>query len=164
MGTNQTTFKVGYNGTPAERMERFTKRAGPDECWEWQGSRSTAGYGHIKVDDRLTPAHRIAFTMAKGPIPPGKIIMHSCDNRRCCNPAHLSIGTKKENAADMLQKGRANKATGLRHHAAKLTPADIDQARALKARGVSLSAIGRQFGVDRTTVRNAITGRTWRSI
>jgi hypothetical protein len=93
--------------------EKFWSRVdirGPDECWEWQGSRSKKGYGFVgsralnKVEKY---AHRFAYRAAKGPIPDGLVMCHKCDNPPCCNPAHLWPGTVAENAQDMVRKGRA---------------------------------------------------------
>jgi hypothetical protein len=46
------------------------------------------------------------YTIVKGSIPKGKVVMHSCDVRLCINPEHLSVGTQKENIQDAIQKGR----------------------------------------------------------
>lgn len=74
-------------------------------CWEWRGSLSK-GYGQIKVNGRPLRAHRMAYEVAKGDIPEGMHILHSCDNPKCCNPAHLRPGTHQENMDDMQARGR----------------------------------------------------------
>jgi hypothetical protein len=71
-------------------------------CQEWQGQRNPDGYGWFK--ERQT--HRLAFERANGPIPPGLLVCHSCDNPPCCNPDHLWLGTVADNTRDMLAKGR----------------------------------------------------------
>jgi hypothetical protein len=84
-----------------------------DECWEWQGRRHTSGYGRLSVGGRggrTEYAHRVSYIVHHGPIPAGtEVIMHACDNPPCCNPAHLSAGTYRENMADMYAKGRRRK-------------------------------------------------------
>lgn len=89
--------------------ERFWTKArvgGPDECWEWTASLKN-GYGQINVDGSIKYAHRISWLLKVGPLPQkGKELLHSCDNRKCINPNHLRIGTRKENILDMRMKGR----------------------------------------------------------
>lgn len=79
-------------------------------CWMWLRSFHNGGYGQqwfgVGQDRRLYLVHRLSFEAFKGPIPAGMLIQHSCDNRWCCNPEHLSLGTDATNARDALLKGR----------------------------------------------------------
>lgn len=105
----------GYPGDSSWR--RFWPKvriAGPDDCWEWQGALAPTGYGNFGVHaKRHLSAHKAAFLLAVGPVPEGRVLMHSCDNRRCCNPAHLSVGTYRDNTQDGIRKGRiSHKPTG----------------------------------------------------
>lgn len=81
---------------------------GPNDCWEWQASISSGGYGHIGDDycGRLLTAHRVAWQIYHGNIPEKMYVLHSCDNTLCVNPAHLFLGTQTDNMHDMVQKGR----------------------------------------------------------
>lgn len=74
----------------------------PDECWEWQGSRTVAGYGRIAN----VYVHRLMYAEHHGEIADGIEIMHTCDNPPCVNPAHLRAGTHRDNMADASAKGR----------------------------------------------------------
>ena len=101
--------------------EKILARAqrGPDECWEWDGCLCPLGYGKVSLDAKMWSAHRLFYTKFKGEIPKGMKILHSCDNRKCVNPAHLSIGTQQDNLEDMRRKGRhwrANATTCRRGH------------------------------------------------
>lgn len=74
-----------------------------DGCWPWTAGYSGPGYGvfHSKG------THRVAYELAYGEIPVGKLICHKCDNPACCRPDHLFVGTHKDNSQDMTKKGRA---------------------------------------------------------
>lgn len=79
----------------------------PDDCWEWLGALASDGYGHMWAFSRLEYAHRISFHLFREPhIPPGALVLHSCDNPPCTNPAHLFLGTNADNARDREAKGR----------------------------------------------------------
>jgi HNH endonuclease len=78
-------------------------------CWLWTGSKSTGrcgGYGNLKFNGKTISAHRLAYILTYGEIPDQQEVCHSCDDRLCCNPAHLFVGTHLENMRDMFKKGR----------------------------------------------------------
>lgn len=85
----------------------------PDACWECVSSirnMQRGGYGSIHVGGRAGKrerAHRVAYMLTYGPIPDGQLVLHSCDNPPCCNPAHLFLGDHSDNARDMAQKRRS---------------------------------------------------------
>lgn len=74
-------------------------------CWEWQGGMHHSGYGCFKQGGRFAYSHRASFEAFKGPAT-GLFICHACDNRRCCYPGHLFLGTHQDNMDDMKAKGR----------------------------------------------------------
>lgn len=75
-------------------------------CSEWDHGVRVREYGGVWSGGQRWLAHRLAWTEANGPIPDGLCVLHSCDNPRCCNVDHLFLGTQKDNAADMVAKGR----------------------------------------------------------
>jgi hypothetical protein len=75
-------------------------------CLEFTGCVNEKGYGLFSVKNRSRLAHRVSWSLLRGDIPAGMALLHSCDNPRCVNIDHLSIGTRAENNADMIRKGR----------------------------------------------------------
>lgn len=92
--------------------DRFWEKVQKTEgCWLWTGTQNGRGYGSIHDGRRETrrtlKAHRVSYELAHGVEVPSTLeVMHSCDNRLCVNPDHLSVGTKADNMRDMSAKGR----------------------------------------------------------
>ena len=73
-------------------------------CWLWEGE-VRGGYGTHRLDNIQRPVHRLAFEEANGQIPNGLHVCHHCDVKLCCNPQHLFLGTARDNARDLYDKG-----------------------------------------------------------
>lgn len=77
------------------------------DCWLWTASLDRTGYGVFALSaGHFARAHRYAYELLVGPIPDGLFLCHRCDVRTCVNPAHMFIGTAKDNTDDMHRKGR----------------------------------------------------------
>lgn len=178
----------------------YAAEAGPDDCWLWGAAVLESGYGVSHLEGKQQRAHRVAWLLTNGPIPPETpFVLHQCDvryppgdvtYRRCCNPAHLRLGTHRENMAEMAAKGRAatgrrsgaytkpesrttGDRNGLRLHPervargerapnASLTWADVDVIRAAHRGGMSQSALGRYFGVTHSNIGDVVRYETWK--
>jgi hypothetical protein len=85
------------------------------DCWEWLGALNNMGYGRFYTYENGRQvkhyAHRYVLQLV-GKFDESLIVLHSCDNPRCVNPAHLSQGTQADNMRDALEKGRMDM-TGL---------------------------------------------------
>ena len=113
-GVNMGRPKSGY--TLLERLLNKVIVNEVTDCWEWQGGKNNIGYGLIRDEKRMRTTHRVSYeehTQTK--IPNHLVTMHSCDNPCCVNPAHLSLGTRKDNMQDMINKGRAKLYGGVGH-------------------------------------------------
>lgn len=130
------------------------------ECWPWLGPRHKKGYGEIAKSEVMPErkAHRVAYTLAKGPIPAGALLMHACDYPPCCNPAHLSPGTGKENTRDCIDKSRR-----ARQPTTKLTADDVLQIRAI-GNTATRKAIGLLFGISGRNVLSILRRESWNHI
>lgn len=132
-------------------------------CWPWVEAVDRHGYGRFRLGNKRTGAHRMAWMLSKGDIPDGMMVCHACDNRRCCNPAHLWIGTHDANMADRDAKSRC--ATLDDHGRAKVSKQLAQEARALYATGkFSQKALGRMFGIKTSAMGSLLRGETWKGV
>jgi hypothetical protein len=108
-----TVLAVPAKGTskpPVERFEAKVDRTG--DCHVWTGGvHHRDGYGHFwggRLNASGNPimerAHRWAWEQEHGPVPPGLLVLHSCDNPRCVRLDHLRLGTVADNSADMIAR------------------------------------------------------------
>jgi|SRR5579859_702881 len=95
-------------------------RQAPNGCWEWTGIRNSYtdlkyAYGHFEFRNQGWIASRFAWLLIYDKIPKNKLVLHKCDNPPCVNPAHLFLGTNKDNSQDAKRKGRLgrNRRTGI---------------------------------------------------
>ena len=167
---------------PAETIERFNsavdRSGGPLACWPWTKGRNLDGYGQIRVRGVQTGAHRLAFVLARGSIAGGMSVLHTCDNRRCCNPAHLYAGTHRDNMIDMVARGRGRPPVGSRHPsrthperlargerngAARITEAIVRDIRRryMPGRRPSQRELAQEYGIAQTLVGMIARGELW---
>lgn len=134
--------------TPQEYIERRTERITETGCWIWTGSiTGSKGYGYAFWRWQRFPAHRLAWTAFRGPIPDNTLVLHHCDIPTCCNPAHLFLGTHHDNMRDMTRKRR--QAVGERHGSAKLTP---EQVLAIRNDRRKIRTIAAEYGIGKSMV------------
>ena len=83
---------------------KVDKSLGEESCWEWTGALSKLEYGMVRYKGKTKSAHQIAFLLSGGQICEGQVIRHKCDNRKCCNPGHLVVGTQLHNVRDRMER------------------------------------------------------------
>ena len=158
----------------ATQLDRFWSKVtigGPDDCWPWHASLRDKGYGQLWWDGQpARKAHRVAFFLVYGYWPENAL--HTCDNRRCCNPAHLYDGAISDNNRDMASRGRHWQQAypslvrrGERHVMAVLTEDDVLEIRRAYAAGEATQyELADRYGVHQYTIWCVVNGRTWRHI
>jgi hypothetical protein len=131
-----------------------------DECWNWLKGTNSTGYGSIKIGGTKFCAHRVAFALANGSsdfsAPKDRrstgFLMHTCDNRSCCNPKHLVSGTYDQNNKDTKAKGRSRAPRGENHPKAALTNAQAAEIRKCLKQGSTRKEMRIRFGVSERIV------------
>lgn len=116
-------------------------------CWEWIAAEDGYGYGAVYHRRKVTKAHRAFYIELIGDIPAGMDLCHKCDNRKCVNPEHMFVGTRKQNMEDCVRKGRFPRRDA--SHKAKITKKIADSIRSdnrkyreiAEEHGVSLALI-----------------------
>jgi DNA-binding XRE family transcriptional regulator len=136
-------------------------------CKEFSGAINRGGYGVMRHEGRAQLAHRVAYCESQGiPIEQiaGLVVRHDCDNRRCCEPSHLQIGTQLDNVRDMHERRRNSPPphhSGERHPASKLTLAQVRDIRANAKAGAKQLNLARRYGVSAQTICSIVKGDTW---
>jgi hypothetical protein len=149
----------------ARRFWKRVQKTDGDGCWEWASSKSPSGYGLVGV--RRERAHRVAWKLTHGEIPEGLFVCHHCDNRACCRPDHLFLGTHSDNMADMVSKGRAAWQTGRLHIPSGTGPIPDAVVRMIRARadnGDRFASIARELGIHPFVVGRIARRTSYRSV
>ena len=147
---------------------RFWKNVRKDAngCWIWTRAinKSNGGYGAFRVGGGSRKANRVAWELARGPIPSGLLVLHRCDVRACVNPEHLFLGTNADNTRDMISKGRKRDTRGEERHNAVLDDEKVREIRRRRAAGESFVALAKEFGVTAVTIGSIARGESWTHI
>lgn len=125
------------------------------ECWVWEKSTDTNGYGRVWIRDHFVSAPRLSWLLFRGGIY-HKHVLHKCDNRRCFNPDHLFLGSHTDNMRDKTEKGRCPKPL------AKLDWPIVDTIRNALNSGATCKSLAQLHGVDSSQIYRIKNNQTWR--
>lgn len=144
-------------------MERFWSKVNKTEdCWLWTAGCTGLGYGAFWIEGKQVLAHIVAYKGLRGTVAPGLILRHSCRNKHCVNPEHLTPGTHKENQADRRRDGTMN--LGETHPKTFLTADQVRQIRELCAHGEQQRPVAALFGTTQATVQRIVARKVWKHI
>lgn len=159
-GTHRLPFK------PSLEEHFWSKVDRRSDCWTWLGSFYHHGYGRFHVGRQGKSAHRVAFELTYGPIPPFELVLHKCDNRACVRPDHLFLGSQADNMRDMRQKGRDRRPSfpGESNGNVKLNADQVKEIRIRYAEGASMAELAVHFQVCKSNIRAIVRKLSWRNI
>lgn len=145
--------------------EKVDSSAGEDACWPWKACVGKDGYGRFHSNDIIHSAHRFALAIStQRVIPSDMVVCHRCDNKLCCNPRHLFVGTQRDNIYDMLGKGRwvpPPLKRGEQNGNSKLSRGQVNNIRQMSQSGVEGKKLAEMFGVSATTISKIVRYKSW---
>lgn len=167
---------MSAKNTP-ENFWSKVRRGKPDDCWEWQGALTSSGYGNLSWHGQHVQAHRMAYMLSLGGVSPQtgfrqmgraktykRFVLHKCDNRKCCNPAHLFLGSMRTNQLDAYAKGRKAQPRS-EHVNAKLTTEQVrDIRRRYDAGEAKQIPLAQEFGVSQRTISLIVRRETYKDV
>ena len=157
-----------YSPSLSERFfARFEPMLDDRGCWEWTGYIIPNGYGIMGNLRRHILAHRASWAIHHGSIPNGLLVCHKCDNRTCVNPAHLFVGTFRDNNRDCMVKGRKSYLgmKGEKHPRSKLRAEQVLEIRSAALPDChAATRLAVKYGVRYSTISNIRAGRGWKHL
>jgi hypothetical protein len=139
-----------------------------NDCWEWQARTNVRGRGRVTINRKSYLVTRLIYKLTQGEDPGPMLVLHRCDNPRCCNPFHLYKGNHKQNAHDRDSRKRKVYPRGERVNNAKLNPAKVTEIRrrwaARKNAPVTFEQLATEYGVSLSLVKKVVWREVWRDV
>jgi len=137
-------------------------------CWNWKLSVGSHGYGNTKYcrkNNTYSCAHRLSYFVYKGEIG-DYYVLHTCDNKRCCNPEHLYLGNCKDNVRDMVVRGRHKngKNKGEEIGTSKVTENQVREIKVRLKNGETPYDIEKDYSIGKDAIYHIKWGKRWKHI
>lgn len=166
---------MSAKNTPEAFWARVDRRG--DGCWEWQGAKTSSGYGNVSWHGDTVQAHRVAYFLSFGGVALAtqfrhegraktykRFVLHTCDNRVCCRPDHLFLGSMRTNLLDAYAKGRKAQPKS-KHANAKLTAAQVRAIRGdYTKNGTRQVDLAKQYGVSQRAISLIVRHETYKDV
>ena len=172
MINNMKNYNRQIKDVTQKDVDRFwghVDKNGTNGCWNWKLKSSSHGYGLFSAGGMLHRTSRFAYIHHGGlysnPIEGDYRITTSCQNKKCCNPDHLTQASQQVVFDRMRANGQIT--VGSKHKMAKLTEPDIVDIRARytpRSETDAYGAIGLDYGVSTGCIRDIIIRKTWRHV
>lgn len=102
--TNNQKYEIAASEPGA--LSRVLRRVKyEDDCWVWQGFKSSSGYACMTVAKQAVYVHRLTYWIVRGPVEDGFVLDHLCRNRSCVNPVHTEVVTTRVNSLRGIGNG-----------------------------------------------------------
>jgi len=164
MGTAQPTYPPAPAISDSDTINRFLDNVSiTEDCWEWKRSTNADEYGQMWLNGTMCRTHRISWLIFHGDIPDDRHVLHKCDNRRCCNPAHLYLGTHSENMRDAIESGNKPPVYGT-EQSHGLNADEVREIRRLADQNWSYPEPAERFNVSAKTIGCVVRRETYTHI
>jgi hypothetical protein len=150
-------------------MDRFWSKVNigsENDCWNWNAG-TVGGYGSFSYKGKTRTSNRMAWIFTNGEIKGNLHVLHTCNNKMCCNPNHLYLGTMSDNMRDAVRDGVSGVFAlmgefGGNIVTSKLSPEDVREIKQLLKNGETCASIGWKYNVSSSNISAIKTGRTWK--
>lgn len=155
-------FNGGIAVKPSVRFWGYVEKT--EYCWLWKGG--GVRYGRFYDGDKDVLAHRYSYELHNGAITEGLYVCHKCDNTFCVNPAHLFLGTQKDNIQDAVSKNRMvyHGSCGEKNGNSKLSINNVVEIKRLIRSGMAGTRIAKIFNICHANVYDIKNGKIWKGI
>ena len=127
------------------------------DCWVWTGYMAESGHGKLVRNKKTLSAHRYSWILRNGEIQDDLVVRHKCKNAHCVNPDHLELGTKAQNANDMIRDGTSLR--GIKNPNCKLKPEQVLEIR--RRDKENRYDLAKEFNISYPQISFIINKRKW---